>query len=125
MERKWSKEFRLTENDVSDRSRSKKEQIDFNVARALQYLSDPDKRKRLESGNCIACFYGGSSLAGQAFTDWNCRACLKDQASWPNTNPPIVCDACSKKHKICKGCGADLHLRIKRSNVEPLKNKDE
>ena len=117
MERKWPASAQWTEDDVAHQGSRNKDRIDSSVAKAMKYLTDPDKKKRLERCRCLACFYSGPSLSGQAFTEWNCRVCLKDQSMWPNTNPPLSCEDCAKKFKICLICGADLHLRVKRSNT--------
>lgn len=120
MERKWPESARWTENDVANEGYRNREQMDILIARAMSYLMDSEKSKRLHAGLCSCCFYKGSGLAGQAFTEWNCRVCLKDQPSWPNTATPLACDKCSEKYKLCKTCGADLYLRVKRSNVKVI-----
>lgn len=117
---KWPETARWTENDVSYKGGSNKERIDFSVARAMNLLTDPDKKKRREQGLCSWCYYDGGRMAGQAFTDWNCRACLKDQPAWPNTGHPLICDQCCKRHTLCRECGADLFLRVRRNNTISL-----
>ena len=121
MDRIWPKEACWTEDDVSHTGYGNREQMDFLIARAMSYLTDPERSKRREAGLCVYCFYRGSQMTGQAFTKWNCRACLQDQGMWPNTGTPMICNFCSDKHKLCKSCGADLFLRVKRSNVLLLK----
>lgn len=125
MDQRWNESARWTEQDVSARSFSNKEQIDFSVARAIRYLVDPERMKRLTQRLCVKCFYQGSSMAGQAMTRWNCRVCLKDQMMWPNTATPLACKSCADDHKICTDCGADLYLRVRRNNVKLLKDKDD
>lgn len=117
MDRLWPPSAKWKEDDVSYKSYSNKERMDFSVARAMNYLTDPDKQKRLKEGYCPCCYYSGGKMAGQAFTQWNCRACLKTQPEWPNTATPLVCKKCSEKHKICVECGADIFLRVRRNNV--------
>jgi len=120
MERKWPPSARWTEDDVAQVGFRNKERMDFSVARAMNFLMDRDKEKRLKSNLCALCFYSGPGMAGQAITGWNCRVCLKDQPLWGNTSPPLACEKCSKKHKLCTDCGADLYLRVRRSNVVPI-----
>lgn len=118
---KWPESARWTENNVSERGGRNRERMDMSIARAMNYLMDGEKGKRLEQRLCPACFYGGSNMAGQAFTEWNCRVCLEDQPNWPNTAVPMICRPCSSTHKLCHVCGADLYLRVRRNNVTRLK----
>jgi len=120
MERKWPESARWTENDISERSYRNRERIDASIARAMSYLTDPEKKKRIGVRLCVRCYYSGGTMAGQAFTSWNCRVCLKDQINWPNTNPPLACNPCAEKYKICKECGADIYMRVRRNNTQQL-----
>ena len=110
---------RLTEGRVSELSFRHKEYAQFKIARALAYLIDKDKSARLKALTCSYCFYFNSgSLAGQAFTEWTCEVCEKDQMH-SNTGVPIACDACAKRHSLCKECGSDLHGRCRRKGSLP------
>lgn len=96
---------------VTERNRSAGDSI---VLSAMSFLKDPEKRVRLEYGKCRYCYYlRKGAMAGQAITQWSCGVCLKD-GSWANTNTPRICDDCSKKHRICVSCGADVHDRVAR-----------
>jgi len=123
MDRFWPDTARWTEGDVAYKGTSNRERMDFAIARAMNYLLDKDKAKRLEAHLCPCCFYSGPSMAGQAMTRWNCRACLKEQQLWPNTATPLLCVRCAKKHKLCVDCGADLYLRVRRNNAVAIAEK--
>lgn len=120
MERIWPKSAKLTENDVSEKGWRAKERIDSSVARAISYLVDPNKKDRIEKGLCKLCFYSGSKISGAAMTKWNCRACLQNQGLYGCLAVPEVCDKCSKKYSLCKECGSDIHLRVRRNNTNLL-----
>lgn len=116
----WPATSKLDENEVSGLSNRQRERMDSYIARSMAYLTDPNKTKRIESRMCKVCFYSGPKLAGQAFTEWNCRCCLEIQDKWPNTSHPAVCDECSKKYSLCPECGADTHLRVRRNNTAKI-----
>ncbi len=120
---KWPETARWTEHDVGERGYRNREQMDFSIARAMSYLLDNEKKKRIGALLCKTCFYSGGRMAGQAFTEWNCRVCLKDQPDWPNTGTPLACEKCAREHNICKECGADLWLRVRRSNCKLIDSK--
>lgn len=86
---------------------------DFNVARALRYAAGLDQKSRLPENKCRYCFYMGGGLAGQAFTNWKCVVCDKEDL-WPNTAVPKVCSKCAKKNELCVTCGGDVHQRTGR-----------
>ena len=88
--------------------------VDLYASRALKLLHDPDRAKRLEAGECVACFYlRGDRICGQAFTEWECGQCGK-QDMHSNTGTPKFCADCSWKYCVCTQCGADLGLRPRR-----------
>lgn len=73
--------------------------------RLKEYEDDSDKESRLSRKLCKSCHYLKSSIAGQAFTKYNCQHCGEEHHH-PNTNVPKYCSACSDKFDMCKKCGA-------------------
>ncbi|MGG4438389.1 hypothetical protein AAXE64_27945 [Priestia megaterium] len=69
------------------------------------YDIDLEKESRLNQQLCKTCHYLKSSMAGQAFTKYNCQHCGEEHHH-PNTNVPKYCPACSDKFDMCKKCGA-------------------
>lgn len=87
---------------------------ELNIARALSYLLDKDKKTRLERLECRWCFYWESSrIGGAAMTNWLCGVCAKEQMHG-STAVPRLCNPCGKKHELCVECGGDLHQRRRR-----------
>lgn len=94
---------------ATHRANERKESI---LWRALRVIADPDREKRLQQLECPVCFYiDNSRISGQAFTDWQCSACLEEQPSWPNTGVPKLCKKCAAGYGLCVECLADLELR--------------
>lgn len=74
---------------------------------AHQAEQDTKREQRLAAQECKLCFYLRGRMAGQAFTDYQCRYC-KETKSHPNTAVPNFCPECAKTLSICVDCGADL-----------------
>lgn len=84
---------------------------DLYAYKALSIFTDPERKERLQSFNCVVCFYIHSNrTAGQAITPWECQGCDAPQA-WSNTAVPKLCIVCAKKYGLCRSCLADLELR--------------
>ena len=84
------------------------------VEKALRFLADPDKVKRLEEVTCKRCYYIWTGrISGQAFTDVPCGIC-EMTVTYANTDTNKLCNDCAKKNELCAHCGADLHLRPRR-----------
>lgn len=84
------------------------------LACALRYNADSERDERLKAHECPWCWYfrrGG--LAGQAFTEWTCSGCGKEQRH-PNTATPRLCVECAVKYGLCVECTGDLELRPRK-----------
>lgn len=99
-------------NYATGRARDAKDLV---LDRAIRVLNDPDRAKRMEQCECLACFYlTGSCFAGQAFTSWACQACEVEQPMHPNTAVPKLCLECADRYSLCTQCLADLDLRMRQ-----------
>jgi hypothetical protein len=87
--------------------------VESAVARAHKLTTDPDKEARLQRGFCRACFYAGARMAGQAFTTQPCACCREDQR-YSSTATDALCKPCADKHDLCKHCGGDRDMDLKR-----------
>lgn len=75
--------------------------------RIEEYENDSRNELRLKNRECKTCHYLRGGMAGQAFTNYNCKNC--DEAnSHPNTAVPKYCNKCSDEHSVCKRCGSKL-----------------
>ena len=104
--------MKLSKEDVLRQTESNLRRVEHIHRLSIKFKEDADKKIRLQYGYCIFCWYS-ESLAGQAFTEYTCAVCGKE-GRHPNTNVPKICIDCSKKHKLCVECGADIALRNKR-----------
>ena len=77
-------------------------------------VNDSDKARRLAARQCQWCWFRkGTSLAGQAFTEYKCRCCGETKM-YPNTSTPMICDACSDATELCCRCCGDLYARVRK-----------
>ena len=74
--------------------------------------TDPRKAERIEKSECVVCFYG-SRIGGASMTNRECMSCGKNEL-YPSTATDVLCMGCAKKHDLCKHCGADIKLRVRR-----------
>jgi len=85
----------------------------LNVARKL--TEDPQKSEREARSLCRCCFYVISSAGGAAITEQPCGLCLAPQ-SYGSTNTDVLCLPCAREHSLCKRCGGDRDMRVRRRN---------
>ncbi len=92
-------------------SRSRMESL-IDLARKLE--NDPERSERIRKSLCRMCYYG-SHLGGAAITDEPCMCCGEVQ-TYGNTNTDALCMPCAQETGLCKHCGADRELRVRRRN---------
>jgi hypothetical protein len=98
-------------NMISSTYRSK-ERVESWIELAKTVQDDTKKHERIKAHFCKACFYG-SHIGGQAIRSQPCMACHKDQM-YSSTYTDALCLECSIDMQLCKHCGGDIDLRIKR-----------
>lgn len=83
-------------------------------ARLAAFDADSDKPGRARKHECKCCFYLHSPrMAGQAFTKRQCGLC-DEIVTHGNTNCPVVCDKCAALHGLCRNCGGDINMKVRR-----------
>jgi hypothetical protein len=89
--------------------------IESTLRDALNMLNDPRKDERLEKPECVFCFYYGDGrrIGGARCTTQECGLCDKSVHSG-STNVDVLCQSCAKANELCRHCGADLKLRVRR-----------
>jgi hypothetical protein len=97
--------------------------IDETIKRANNFQTDPDKPQRLDKFLCIFCFYHGGFIAGQGFTRRDCMRCHQSQ-TYSSTETHALCEPCAKIAKLCKLCGADIELKVRRKFPAPMPRGD-
>lgn len=117
--------MKLTEDDINQVGWRHKEYAQISIAKAMAYLIDRDKKDRLKKQECAYCFYFCSSrIGGQAMTNWNCKACGR-QDMYGNTAVPSICNSCATKHALCTRCAGDVHMRVSRRGSERIKTSED
>lgn len=86
-------------------------------ARLAAFDIDNDKPGRARKHECKACFYLASPrIAGQASTSRQCGLC-DEIITHSNTACPVVCDKCAAEHGLCRNCGGDVNMKVRRKVV--------
>lgn len=81
---------------------------------AVKLTQDPDKIARLAKSECMVCYYAKSArIGGASMTTKPCGLCDRIM-DFCNTNTDKVCVHCARVHDLCKHCGADIKLRVRR-----------
>lgn len=78
-----------------------------------QAVADSKREKRLQAQECRFCFYR-RHLWGNDTADCACESCdkaMQADSFWK----PRLCIACARQFHACKQCGADLHLKERRT----------
>lgn len=96
---------------------SAKSQVHDAIKRAKDIAEDSDKTRRLAAQECKACFYF-SRIGGAAMTSQDCMCCGVEQLH-SSTNTDALCIECAVKCKLCKHCGGDLEMIVRRKWPEP------
>lgn len=89
-----------------------KERIRAAEVRYANYTTDPEKKERLAEQECIVCWYE-SKIGGAAMTSRQCGFC-SETVHCGNTAIDKLCLKCAQENELCKHCGSDIGLRLKR-----------
>lgn len=82
------------------------------IAKADEIKTDARKKERVKACECAACFYR-SGIGGAAMTNRPCMSCGKNQL-YGSTYTDVLCLDCAEMHRLCKHCGGDLEMRVRR-----------
>lgn len=79
-----------------------------------EVTEDPDRLVRIATDKCRMCHYSNrNTLAGSALTRFYCKICALPV--WHhNTSVDCLCRGCSGHFELCRTCGADINLNLKR-----------
>lgn len=84
------------------------------IARRLQH--DPEKKKRERDQKCIHCYYVMRvRIGGAAMTTRPCALCPTEQ-TFASTATDALCMPCARNNDLCKQCGGDIRLRVRRTD---------
>ena len=107
----------------TERSKSR---VESWIKLAEEVSSDAKHDLRVKKCECKACFYA-SRVGGAAMTERACMCCGA-VTLYGSTATDVLCQECAEKHSLCKHCGGDLELRIRRKNwpdAEIILNSEE
>lgn len=96
----------------TEMSKSRVEEV---IKQAELLIDDPQRKERKEKQLCKCCFYASARIGGAAMTTRPCMSCEKEQM-YGSTATDVLCMVCAKEGELCKQCGADVDLRVRRRN---------
>ncbi len=82
---------------------------------AARITADSERSERKTKQECVACFYIVGRIGGAAITKRPCMSCGLDQM-YGSTNTDVLCIECAHKHNLCKHCGGDVDMKVRRKN---------
>ena len=96
------------------RTDQKQHELSKVINLALRCGADPAKEQRLKEGKCLLCYYReGGRVGAAAITTTECCFC-ESVLQAGNTAVDLACQNCAVKHGVCRECGADLNLKLRR-----------
>lgn len=99
-----------------------KSRVESIISRAKIIERDELKQERINAQECKSCFYQ-DRIGGAAITDRECMCCGKIQ-QYGSTATNALCKPCATKHSLCKHCGGDVELRVRRRKWPEPENGD-
>jgi len=94
---------------ATERSKAKVNSI-IELANTIQ--KDERKKERIKRHECKGCFYT-SRIGGSAMTYRKCMSCGKN-VLYSSTNTDVLCLECAATGGLCKHCGGDIEMRVRR-----------
>jgi hypothetical protein len=83
------------------------------LERAKTLQTDTEKQERLKQQECVVCYYS-QKVGGSAMTNSSCKNCEKEML-FASTYTDELCIECAIGESLCKHCGADIELKIRRN----------
>ena len=85
----------------------------------VAFDTKPDEEGRSNKQECLYCYYVGTDrIGGSAYTTTTCGICGKE-VTFSSTNTDVLCKECGKEHDLCKHCGSDMQMRLRRKKEWP------
>lgn len=107
----------MTHSKHTDYTERSKEWMKEYKLRAYKFENDPDVALRRADQTCVYCYYS-PRYGGQAMTESKCVVC-GDEICNANTNTDMVCLTCAALHELCRHCGGDIEMRVRRKRPWP------
>jgi len=104
----------MTRSNLESWTYRSKQRMDGIIELARKLETDPECEQRIQKGLCRMCYYGsGTRLSGAAVTQRACICCGEVQ-TYGSTDTDALCLPCAQETELCKHCGGDRELRVKR-----------
>lgn len=104
--------FHMSTCNMIGATEQAKAQVKRRLELAAELDKDSRKQERLLKNECKACFYS-YRVGGSAMVTRPCMSCGTDQV-YGSTATDVLCKECAKKHSLCRHCGGDLEMRVRR-----------
>ena len=101
---------------------SAKRRSDDVLEMSKNFKEDKDKKARIENCLCKNCFYiNNARIGGAAMTDRECGICSL-LMHFASTCTDDLCLTCSKRNGLCRRCGGDIDMKIRRKKYPFMKD---
>lgn len=84
------------------------------INKAAVVRADMGRTNRLSDLQCKFCFYGSRWL-GAGITTRDCTICGVE-SGYPTLDTDALCAPCAAANDLCKHCGGDRKMRVRRKN---------
>lgn len=112
--------MKIDASSVEWATNAAKDAADDYIEKALFYSTDVHKKERLKVSKCKFCYYFRQGrIGGASVTQQPCGLCNEVQ-SYGSTATDPLCLKCASTNELCKQCGGDLHMRVRRVFKQPL-----
>lgn len=91
-----------------------KDAVQHYIAIAEKITSDIERSTREKNQQCLSCYYI-PRVSGSAVSSRPCMGCSVN-IQHGSTSVPELCLDCAKKYELCRQCGGDIKLRVRRRN---------
>lgn len=109
---------------IEARTNAAKQRVEYIVETGKKMIADSDKVLRRDSQLCHSCFYIRSRMGGSTVTHRECGVCQEVQ-TYGSTATDAMCMGCAKHNSLCKQCGGDIDMKLRRSRVIESKPKED
>jgi len=90
-----------------------KDSVAHYIDTAQKLTTDSEREQREKQHLCTSCYYI-PRVSGSAVSSRPCMGCSV-VIQHGSTNVPELCLDCAKKYELCRQCGGDIKLRVRRS----------
>lgn len=105
--------YKMSEVRIIRATEDAKERANHYNDMVNKFNTDIYRKERLYLHICKSCYYLTFHIGGAMTTNRKCDICSEVQ-TYRSTYTDVLCKACAIKYKLCKHCGGDIEMKIRR-----------